>query len=283
MAADQRLRADDIVIGEAPTDVHGHRHQRELRATRRSTSPPRWTTTCAITDADGDTVDAGAALARDRAGRPGAGRAVARGVGRRRRRLRPARDSSASTPIPIGDEEIVNFTASPPFVYNGLTYDAIGVDSNGYLIVGGGERVEDIVCCPPGQLPDPDRRRTTCSRRSGATSPATGVGDRIPTGSSPPWPTSGRRRRTSSCEWRLNAFGTDDLHVFQVWIGLNGVQDITFNYDPENHDLDGLLLAADDPVNGGLTVGAENEPGTGGDQLDTTRSRTPSRRSTSRW
>lgn len=68
-------------------------------------------------------------------------------------------------------------------------------------------------------------------------------------------------------EFRLNAYGTDDLKVFQVWLGHNGVQDITFNYDTDHHNLDGVLLTADD---GGLTVGAENEGGTGGDQLDET-------------
>ncbi len=68
-------------------------------------------------------------------------------------------------------------------------------------------------------------------------------------------------------EFRLNAFGTDDLKVFQVWIGLNGEQDITFNYDPAHTNLDGLVLTED---GGGLTIGAENEDGSGGDQVDET-------------
>lgn len=35
-------------------------------------------------------------------------------------------------------------------------------------------------------------------------------------------------------EWRLNVFGTSSLRVFQAWIGLNGVEDNTFAYDPGN-------------------------------------------------
>ena len=31
-------------------------------------------------------------------------------------------------------------------------------------------------------------------------------------------------------EWRVNVFGTDDTRDFQTWIGIDGVQDITFTY-----------------------------------------------------
>ena len=48
----------------------------------------------------------------------------------RRCRLPPAR-AFGVTPIPIGDEEILNFNV-PAFVYTGETYTVIGVDSNGY-------------------------------------------------------------------------------------------------------------------------------------------------------
>jgi hypothetical protein len=48
------------------------------------------------------------------------------------------------TPEPIGDEAILNFDV-PEFVYAGKPYSAVGVDSNGYLIVGGGTG-EDNEC-----------------------------------------------------------------------------------------------------------------------------------------
>ncbi len=56
---------------------------------------------------------------------------------------------------PIGDEEALYFD-TPEFVYAGEKYTSIGVDSNGYLLVGGGtDTSADIVCCPPQTLPDP--------------------------------------------------------------------------------------------------------------------------------
>ena len=35
-------------------------------------------------------------------------------------------------------------------------------------------------------------------------------------------------------EWRVNVFGTTSGRVFQSWIGVNGVEDISFTYDPAN-------------------------------------------------
>ncbi|MFN8198950.1 MAG: hypothetical protein U0R72_11560 [Nakamurella multipartita] len=46
---------------------------------------------------------------------------------------------------------------------------------------------------------------------------------------------------------------------FQTWIGVNGTQDISFAYDPDN------LPAA--PGSQALTVGAENSDGSGGGQI----------------
>jgi len=62
-------------------------------------------------------------------------------------------------------------------------------------------------------------------------------------------------------EWRVHEFGQTQLKVFQTWIGLNGEQDITFNYDPAN--LPGATVG--EP----LTVGAENSDGSGGESVAT--------------
>ena len=43
----------------------------------------------------------------------------------------------------------------PAFVYDGGTYTSIGVDSNGYVVVGGGD-AEDNNCCQP-VIPDTAR------------------------------------------------------------------------------------------------------------------------------
>ena len=54
--------------------------------------------------------------------------------------------------------------------------------------------------------------------------------------------------------------GKTQLKVFQTWIGLNGEQDITFNYDPSN--MPGPTLS--NP----LAIGAENSDGSGGAHID---------------
>ena len=61
-------------------------------------------------------------------------------------------------------------------------------------------------------------------------------------------------------EWRVNEFGTNNLKVFQTWIGLNGAEDITYTYDPAN------LPSA--PTGEALTVGAENADGSAGGHID---------------
>jgi hypothetical protein len=57
-------------------------------------------------------------------------------------------------------------------------------------------------------------------------------------------------------EWRLNTFGTSTLNVFQSWIGLNGVEDITFVYSDQ---LDSSAFVLDN-----LTIGANDKTGTVG-------------------
>jgi hypothetical protein len=62
-------------------------------------------------------------------------------------------------------------------------------------------------------------------------------------------------------EWRENIFDNPtESRVFQQWIGLNGTEDITYTYDPAN-------MPAAPPAAFGLTVGAENDEGTAGDQI----------------
>ena len=56
-------------------------------------------------------------------------------------------------------------------------------------------------------------------------------------------------------EWQVNVFGTTSNRHFQVWIGVNGMQDISFTYDP-------AALPAD-PNGQAFLVGAENEIGEG--------------------
>ena len=47
-----------------------------------------------------------------------------------------------------GDEAMLTYN-TPEFRYGGKTYKRISVDSNGYLIVGGGDPAQDNNCCLP--------------------------------------------------------------------------------------------------------------------------------------
>jgi hypothetical protein len=147
---------------------------------------------------------------------------------------------------PIGDEEIINFTV-PAFVFNGVTYSTIGVDSNGYLLAGGGT-AEDNNCCNLPSGPDPARPNNmlapfwTDLDGTGADGILAGV----LTDGADNW---------LVIEYRVNVFGTASKRVFQTWIGVNGVQDITYAYDPAN--LPG------DPAGQRFLVGAENILGQG--------------------
>ena len=57
----------------------------------------------------------------------------------------------------------------------------------------------------------------------------------------------------------MDVWGTNSNRHFQIWIGVNGTQDISFAYDP-------TALPAD-PGGQAYIVGAESADGTGGEQL----------------
>jgi hypothetical protein len=126
-------------------------------------------------------------------------------------------------PIPIGDEQIINFT-TPAFEFAGQTFDRIGVDSNGYLVVGGATSADNNCCNLPGG-PDPAAPNNVLAPfwtdLDGSGAP--GIFADVLTDGVGNW---------LVIEYRVNVFGTNDLHTFQVWIGLNGTEDITYAYDP---------------------------------------------------
>jgi hypothetical protein len=154
-------------------------------------------------------------------------------------------DALGIPPIPIGDEDIINFGV-PSFIYNGVTYETLGVDSNGYLVAGGGTS-QDNNCCNLPSGPDPARPNNLLAPfwtdLDGTGAPGIFAG--ILTDGVNFW---------LVIEYRVNVFGTTSGRTFQVWIGINGVQDIAYAYDPAN--LPG------DPSQPFL-VGAENQFGQG--------------------
>ncbi|MEV4170761.1 S8 family serine peptidase [Nonomuraea sp. NPDC049709] len=160
-------------------------------------------------------------------------------------------DSFGVTPIPIGDEQAVNLTPPAPFTFAGESYTRLGVTSNGYSVAGGAASAD--ISFTPQTLPDP-------ARPNGVLAPywtdldGTGAPGVLAT------VLSDGTNRWLVVEWRVNLFGTTDLKVFQQWIGLNGAEDVSYAYDPAN-------LPGAPPAEYGLTVGAENDEGTAGDQI----------------
>jgi hypothetical protein len=149
-------------------------------------------------------------------------------------------------PTAVGDEEILNFNV-PAYRFNGVTYNRIGVDSNGYLVAGGAS-AEDNNCCSLPTGPSPARPNNVLAPfwtdLDGTGAPGVSAG--ILTDGVSDW---------LIIEWQVNVWGTTSGRHFQVWIGLNGVQDLSFTYDP-------AALPAD-PDGQDFLVGAENELGQG--------------------
>ncbi len=147
-------------------------------------------------------------------------------------------------PVPIGDEEIVNFSV-PAFEFAGQTWNSVGVTSNGYAVVGGGG-VEDVNCCnlPTGPSPAPPNNVLAPFWTDLDGTGAPGIFVAILSDGVSEW---------LVVEYQLNVFGTTDLRTFQTWIGLNGTEDITYAYAGPQADPDGL----------DFLVGAENQLGEG--------------------
>jgi len=159
------------------------------------------------------------------------------------------------TPDAVGDEDGLNYGV-PDYVFNGVTFDTVGVTSNGYIVAGGVETADDIQFDPPdGTSPAPPNNVLApfWTDLEGTDSP--GIYAATLTDGTSDW---------LVFEWQVEVYGTEDLKVFQVWIGVNGEQDITYNYRP-GINLDGVVPS---PFNG-LLIGAENEIGQGQMILDT--------------
>ena len=154
--------------------------------------------------------------------------------------------------IPIGDEEIINFAVNDAVLeFADQSWDTIGVDSNGYVILGGGSS-EDNNCCDLPDGPDPARPNNILAPfwtdLDGTAAPGIRVaflGD-----ATDEW---------LVVEWQVDVFGTDDQRNFQVWIGDNSAfddddaEDITFAYSAPQADPDGQ----------DFLFGAENSNGEG--------------------
>jgi hypothetical protein len=145
----------------------------------------------------------------------------------------------------VGDETLVNFN-TPQFRWAGKTYSRIGIVSNGYAVIGGGG-TGDISFV--GQtFPDPRTPNNVLAPFWTDLNPAAGGALRIAV-------LSGGGLSWMVLDWENVQNYSDGAHnSFQIWIGLNGVEDIAYSYGPALTAGDGNLL----------TVGAENEFGNRG-------------------
>ncbi|TDD62673.1 serine protease [Kribbella antibiotica] len=160
-------------------------------------------------------------------------------------------DAFGIAPTPIGDEQALNFNV-PPYVFAGQTYNRIGVVSNGYTVAGGTTSGDDVQFAPQS-LPNAAKPNNVLApywTDLDGTGTAGVFAGTLTDGVST-W---------LVLEWRVNLFGTNNLKVFQQWIGVNGAEDIAYSYDPGN-------LPGDPGPSYGLTVGAENADGTAGSQI----------------
>jgi hypothetical protein len=163
-------------------------------------------------------------------------------------------DTFGFTPNPIGDEQALNFN-TPPYLFGGTTYTRIGVDSNGYISIGGAASAQDI-SSHPQHFPDP-------KPPNGVLAPywtdldgtgADGVTVAALTDGVHHW---------IVVQWQVHLFADSSAsgaRAFQVWIGDDpGVEDLSYAYD--------VSALQDAPAGFGLTVGAENLSGTAGAQI----------------
>jgi hypothetical protein len=151
----------------------------------------------------------------------------------------------------FGDETIANYTV-PSFLYGGETYDTVGVDSNGYVVVGGGTST-DNECCTLTPFPNATRPNNVLAPfwTDLSLDPATGGGSvRIAI-------LSNTVDQFLIVEWdKAKTFGTDGSgtpNSFQVWLTLGSDEGVYFAYGA-------LGGAAGQPAE----YGAENKDGSSG-------------------
>ncbi|CAN5467459.1 S8 family serine peptidase [soil metagenome] len=144
----------------------------------------------------------------------------------------------------VGDESITNFNV-PSFVYAGENWTRIGVVSNGYVVVGGGTSAD--VEFANTNLPDANPPNNILAPFWTDLNPAVRGTIRMGT------LTDGINAWLVINWDQVTNYSADQPNSFEIWIGLNGTEDISFTYDQVTQG-DGSLL----------TVGAENKFGNSG-------------------
>ena len=154
--------------------------------------------------------------------------------------------------LSMGDEDIVNLNGFGQFSYGGEQYSQLGVDSNGYAIVGGSESSADNVCCDTMAIPDPAAPNNVLAPYWTDLNP--GAHGKVQAALL----TDGTYNYLA-VEWQdVPIYGTSNYRSFELWIvlGDRSTEDQTFDY-----------AAVGPGASTGLIVGAENRDGTSGGAL----------------
>jgi subtilisin family serine protease len=154
----------------------------------------------------------------------------------------------------FGDETIRNYNV-PGYEFGSEPYNRLAIDSNGYLVIGGGT-AEDNDCCSPQTFPNPARPNNVLAPFWTDLNPADGGAIYIAALSAG---APGSGFNWVVVEWEdIPEWGSGGAtaYTFQVWINTD-VEEITYTYD--RVDGDGTV--------DGLSVGAENRNGTSGVNL----------------
>ncbi|MGZ4693547.1 MAG: S8 family serine peptidase [Acidimicrobiales bacterium] len=157
------------------------------------------------------------------------------------------------SPQAIGDEQNVNFSV-PTYQFGDRSYSRIGVDSNGYVSVGGSDSASDISFEPqtfPDATPPNGVLAPYWTDLNGSGAPGIRVGVLAGPNS---W---------IVVQWNTHVYSdatATGARSMQVWIGTGATQDISYAYGADT-------LGKGTPSDGGVTVGAENVTGTAGAQI----------------
>jgi len=151
----------------------------------------------------------------------------------------------------VGDETITNFNV-PAFKYGAETYTRIGVDSNGYVVVGGGTS-EDNNCCDVQTFPNPARPNNVLAPywTDLDLTPAAGKPGALRVGTL----TDGVTTWLVVDYDSVREYGTSAPNSFQIWIQTGSGEGVSYGY--------GSLSTVASP----LAAGAENRDGTSGQNL----------------
>ncbi len=145
----------------------------------------------------------------------------------------------------VGDETITNFIV-PDFQFGSETYGEIGLVSDGYAVIGGGDSTD--VNFIPQSLPDPARPNdlvapfwTDLNPAFGGTMSIGSLTDGVNT-----WIVS---------EWsNVSFFDQSNTVSFQIWVQVGGNESVTFAYGPDAPSVG--------DSGSSLEIGAENRDGT---------------------